>query len=211
MRIKRTVSRLIAMATLLVAAACTDGIIRNSEIIPDRRIPIAWSYYSDDNPSRGMHTITYDILKDCHFGVFATATGNNDFDDNSIAGNYLYNHEFGDGADDIWRGIPTAYWPLGSSSKLSFFLYAPYDATLEHIKLDGYERGALQFDYSPSADNIAGQFDLCVADAALTLNRTYSTSPIDVSFVHCLTKVMLYARYAGASTSGYQVRIDEVA
>lgn len=199
----------VAAAFMLTACSGNESDSNPDMPIPDDRRPIMLSSATSDM-TRGMQPLDYDMLKERHFGVFAAYTAEEDFGESSVAGNYLYNHEFEESGEGFWHGSPAAYWPLGTSSKLTFFAYAPYDRSLTQVGLDSYRSGALQIDYRPSTENIADQLDLCVADATATLDRTDSGAAMPIVFEHCLTHVSFYARYTGTPPAGYKVKVDEI-
>ncbi len=201
----------LGVATLCIVACSTGRPAPQPLPQPDPTAPIVLS--PDAPATRGRQELNDDQLKEQHFGVFAAYTGAGDFDPaEDLVGNYLYNHQIAFSAEDnLWHGTPAAaYWPLDPASKLSFFAYAPYDASLSQVQVESYEKGVFQLDYSPSTTNIAVQADFCVADATTSLDRVRADGDIPIEFVHTLTRVNFYARYKGTPPAGYAVKIDEL-
>lgn len=196
-----------AIAVPLVVSCTGRGPDRPGIEPPDAPVPIVMS---PDRVTRGMHELDYDILKDRHFGVFAAYTGEELFGSSSVVGDYMSNHEFSEGTGGVWSGLPSVYWPPVSTSRLSFFAYAPYDGRQEQLRFDTSVPGQFSIWYSPSTTDIAGQLDLCIVDAARTMDKTYADAPVRLSFEHCLTKVAFYARYKGTPPQGYTIRVDEI-
>ncbi|EKU87846.1 hypothetical protein HMPREF9447_04592 [Bacteroides oleiciplenus YIT 12058] len=141
-------------------------------------------------PALAAQTRGTDITTDnfTTFGVMAYLSQGSDFNTTTSTPNFMYNQKV-EKKGSAWEYTPQKYWPGNSGDKLSFFAYAPYNAS--GIKVpDNNATGYPRFTYTVSTKE-ADQTDLLAATPLM--NRTYaSTTGNSVTFnlKHALTKVI---------------------
>lgn len=62
------------------------------------------------------------------FGVFASYTGQYSYESRSVSPDFMYNQQV-KWVNDSWSYSPVKYWPNNENDYVSFFAYAPYEAT----------------------------------------------------------------------------------
>ena len=139
---------------------------------------------------------TPDNLAD--FGVLAYFTQGRGFNPSSTP-NFMYNQKI-EKSGSSWTYSPAKFWPANTNDKLSFFAYAPHNATgltLPGITSTGYP----SFDYQIQSTE-AAQTDLLLAKPMPDKAATDGT--IRFGFKHALTRVVFEVE-AGSGFTGVTV------
>ena len=132
-------------------------------------------------------------------GVLAYFTQGSGFNAASSTPNFMYNQIVTQGSGS-WEYTPTKYWPANSNDKLTFFAYAPHDAT--GLTLPGStDAGYPSFTYQVQATE-AAQTDLLLAKPVP--DKTASNGTVNFSFKHALTRVVLNVE-AGSGFTGVSI------
>lgn len=132
-------------------------------------------------------------------GVLAYFTQGSGFNGASSTPNFMYNQIVTKGSGS-WEYTPTKYWPANSNDKLTFFAYAPHNAT--GLTLPGStDAGYPSFTYQVQATE-AAQTDLLLAKPVP--DKTASEGTVNFSFKHALTRVVLNVE-AGSGFTGVTI------
>ena len=132
-------------------------------------------------------------------GVLAYFTQGSGFNAASSTPNFMYNQIVTRGSGS-WEYTPTKYWPANSNDKLTFFAYAPHNAT--GLTLPGStDAGYPSFTYQVQATE-AAQADLLLAKPVP--DKTASNGTVNFSFKHALTRVVLNVE-AGSGFTGVSI------
>ena len=132
-------------------------------------------------------------------GVLAYFTQGSGFNSASSTPNFMYNQIVTRGSGS-WEYTPTKYWPANSNDKLTFFAYAPHNAT--GLTLPGStDAGYPSFTYQVQATE-AAQADLLLAKPVP--DKTASNGTVNFSFKHALTRVVLNVE-AGSGFTGVSI------
>ena len=132
-------------------------------------------------------------------GVLAYFTQGSGFNAASSTPNFMYNQIVTRGSGS-WEYTPTKYWPANSNDKLTFFAYAPHNAT--GLTLPGStDAGYPSFTYQVQATE-AAQADLLLAKPVP--DKTASDGTVNFSFKHALTRVVLNVE-AGSGFTGVSI------
>lgn len=137
-------------------------------------------------------------------GIYAAATGPNDYDSATHTANYLQNIEVErTDAAGQWTTAQTYYWPVG---KATLFGYAPYNAAGSTIINTAF--GAPIIDFTVHSDQTK-QIDLLVASAVN--NATKTPNAVSIPMKHALTKVGFSARISHNSNETQHINWIRVA
>lgn len=131
-------SYLIIATSLLLMACTSETELISSSVKPQQeQVPISFSSYMGRTTRAGQAgAMTTDLLKSQGFGVFAYYTEGSDYD-GTTKPNFMYNQKVYN-PSGTWTYSPLKYWPNDNttadnngatgttSSKMSFFAYAPY-------------------------------------------------------------------------------------
>ena len=132
-------------------------------------------------------------------GVLAYLTQGSEFTPASSTPNFMYNQEVTK-AGSSWTYTPIKFWPANSNDKLTFFAYAPHNAT--GLTLPGStDAGYPSFTYEVKATE-AEQTDLLLASPVL--NQTAGAGTVNFSFKHALTRVVTNVE-AGSGFTGVTI------
>ncbi|UBD68186.1 fimbrillin family protein [Bacteroides sp. BFG-257] len=132
-------------------------------------------------------------------GVLAYLTQGSEFTPASSTPNFMYNQEVTK-AGSSWTYTPIKFWPANSNDKLTFFAYAPHNAT--GLTLPGStDAGYPSFTYEVKATE-AEQTDLLLASPVL--NQTAGAGTVNFSFKHALTRVVINVE-AGSGFTGVTI------
>lgn len=119
---KKNLFSLVALATLTLGSCTNDEVV--NDYSQDNAIQFG-TYMGRD--VQGRATIMDDAkLQTTGFGVFASYTGSDDWNNNKP--DFMYNQEV-TYASNAWSYSPVKYWPTTKNDQISFFAYAPYAAT----------------------------------------------------------------------------------
>ena len=146
---------------------------------PQGNIPVG---FSGDVPGTRA-TKEYESAADLtDIGVFAYFT-NGAFSEGSSTPNFMYN-QLVEKKNGTWQYTPLKYWPNNDSDKISFFAYAPHNAT-GVTPSNATQKGYPSFTYTtPTAE--ADQVDLLAATPIINQNG----GSVDFKMQHALTKVV---------------------
>ena len=109
---------LIALATLSVTSCSKNETIMS---VPKMDAIEFGTYLGQDVESRGVELTNTNFE---NFGVFASYTGQADWNNNTP--NFMYNQLVTKNGG-AWEYSPLKYWPTTKGDKISFFAYAPHD------------------------------------------------------------------------------------
>lgn len=124
-------------------------------------------------------------------GVFASYTGQGNFDDHYSTGstlNYMYNQKITRAnSSSPWTYSPMKYWPNKAGDKITFFAYAPHTDNIKTGALEvpgKTDKGKLYF-YYVTPLKAEEQVDLLVATAV----NTTKTGTVGLTFQHLTAKL----------------------
>lgn len=123
---------LIAGALLLTACSNDEAQTDDSGYKPSSdAIGFDAAYDGTDNAqTRASGDIFNDAtLQGKAIGVFASYTGNLKYENTTVSSNFMWNQEVTYNSTDKWNYTPVKYWPNAADEYVSFFAYAPYEAT----------------------------------------------------------------------------------
>lgn len=83
------------------------------------------TYLGRDAQGRAAVT-NISLIRTSGWGVFASYTGQENFNAESSTPNFMYNQKISVGNGDIMSYSPLKYWPTTKDDKVTFFAYAPY-------------------------------------------------------------------------------------
>lgn len=179
------------MCGLLILAACNmacspedDRLPGNSgnPESPEASSPSPIGFSTDASDTRGTGygpTVLPEAI-----GVYASQT-HGEFDGSSAMINFMQNQKVEHDAEkNTWSYKPVKFWPEEPTDKLSFFAYAPYNATGLSSFPESTTTGYPKLNYLVTGEE-ASQTDLLVAPPVL--NRT--SGDIKFSLKHALVKV----------------------
>lgn len=188
----------------MLIAGCSQNEI--TEISPDVAPAVGFSVFATPQ-TRGEVTDNAAIqVANKGFGVLAYYTGQNNFATSNTP-NFMWNQQvkFASGA---WGYTPVKYWPNTDGDKISFFAYAPYEASptgtptsgsgivLSTAAFSGYP--TISFAVHQTASK---QTDLVATDATQTgddqtVNLQKTTGKVAFKFKHVLTRLNFKAKLA---------------
>jgi hypothetical protein len=117
-------------AAALVAACSNDADEAENGYVPSDNA-IAFDASADDGQTRAPGQINSDAnLRGTSFGVFGSYTGALKYENTTVSPDFMYNEKVTyDNGSGKWSYRPVKYWPNDSREYVSFFAYAPYEAT----------------------------------------------------------------------------------
>lgn len=125
-------------------------------------------------------------------GVFAYFT-HGDFDETTSTPNFMYN-QLVEKKSGAWLYSPLKYWPNNDSDKITFFAYAPHNATGVTLS-SATQKGYSAITYTaPKAE--ADQVDLLAAVPITNQNK----GSVDFKMQHALTKVVFNVKSSDGTT-----------
>lgn len=178
------------MCGLLILAACNMACSPEDDRLPGNSVnpespeassPSPIGFSTDASGTRGTGygpTVLPEAI-----GVYASQT-HGEFDGSSAMMNFMQNQKVEHDAEkNTWSYKPVKFWPWSPADKVSFFAYAPYNATglkLPEKTVTGYPK----LTYTVPATE-KEQTDLLVATPIMERN----SGDINFSLKHALTKV----------------------
>ena len=116
-------------AAALVAACSNDAYFNNEGYEPSNKA-IAFDATEEGATTRATGMIDNDILKasDQGFGVFGSYTGRLTYENTTVSPDFMYNQQV-TYTNGNWSYNPVKYWPNNGTDYVSYFAYAPYEAT----------------------------------------------------------------------------------
>ena len=117
-------------AATLVAACSNDANFDNEGYEPSNKA-IAFDANEEGATTRAIGMI--DSNQDLQaltqgFGVFGSYTGRLTYENTTVSPDFMYNQQV-KYDNNLWTYSPVKYWPNNSTDYVSFFAYAPYEAT----------------------------------------------------------------------------------
>lgn len=173
--------KLTAIAALLLTACA------KSEIETPVKTGEGISFRSSAVSSRAQSLTNDDVNLFKTMGIYAAATGSDDYNAQSHRANYLENikAERTDAASS-WTTAQTYYWPVG---KTTFFAYAPYKAAGSNVINTANGAPVIDFTVNP---NQAAQIDLLIASSVK--NAVKNPNAVTIPMKHALTKIGFSAK-----------------
>lgn len=194
----RTRSLFLAAAALAMAGCSQNTVMETN---PDARAVMKFGVYTGVQ-TKGTETNTAGLKTGGGFGFLAYKTSGWTNEKGGVTPDFLYNENgTWDNSGSAWKYTNTRFWPT-NSDKITFFAYAPYEATPDgtsgKIKLSGKtDTGApiLEFEVNNTDGTINwdAMVDL-VTDCRTDIQDMISTSgtpagTVKFKFSHVLTKV----------------------
>ena len=117
-------------AATLVAACSNDADFDNGGYEPsDKAIAFDATEEGASTRANGMIDSNQDLQALTQgFGVFGSYTGRLTYENTSVSSDFMYNQQV-KYENGVWTYSPVKYWPNNSTDYVSFFAYAPYEAT----------------------------------------------------------------------------------
>lgn len=122
-------------------------------------------------------------------GVFAYLTEGSGFNASTSTPNFMYN-QLVTRNGTTWSYTPVKYWPTNANDKVSFFAYAPHNAS-GLTPCANTQKGYPLFTYTVPELEI-NQVDLLVSNSLL--NCVQTSGSLNFIMKHALTKVTVYAK-----------------
>lgn len=195
---------LVAMTVMAMSSCSSD----EPNVGPEfSTTPIGFgSYVGRDAETRA--TVALKGVND--FGVFAFYTGNKAWADytSKDTPNFMNNQKVvgtpGKSDKDNWSYTydPVKYWPNNEGDKLSFFAYAPYDATMQwNYNAADPNKGSYLACTVPSDVKNQKDFLVCLEDtkkrySTIDLTKPLETSQIEFRFKHAMARICFKVAYA---------------
>ena len=176
--------------TILSVAGCTDDIASTTKEETVLR------FRCDSVETRSAGYVQSGANAILTMGVYASYTSTNWT--NSSPHNFMINQQVKrDNANSFWEYSPETYWP--SSGYISFFTYAPYNATgLEITNEDGNAINSTTSGVPQLLFNVqqqpAEQIDLLIAPSRMNQTRMTAGGYVNVLLRHALTRICFAAR-----------------
>ena len=172
-------------ALALAALATTSCSNEETKAIEPQSNAIEFgTYLGRDAQSRGSE-FTTNAMKTQGFGVFAAYTGQTALSAyTGTEANFMKNTKV-TFSDPSWTYSPVKYWPNNPDDKVSFFAYAPYDAS----KTCTLTSGNLMVPFTV-ANTVTDQIDLVWNNKPVTdLTKQKITETVNFTFQHALAKI----------------------
>ncbi|MCM1332215.1 MAG: fimbrillin family protein [Bacteroides sp.] len=207
------------MAMAAVAAFLSGGCAQGDEPSSAGENQVMFGACINDDAESRAFVADKSNLNKTGFGVFASSTGNGDFNPDAAAGftpDFMYNQEVlwkagsSGGVDDgTWHYQPSKIWP---ASKLSFFAYAPYAADFGATGITGFTgtdaSGSPKISFKMDSD-VDRHIDLLYSDAEKTLNLN-KAGHVQFRFMHALSRIGFRRIVETALDAGTTVTITGV-
>lgn len=151
-------------------------------------VPVAFGAVAVPVETRAGEITTANITS---MGVYASYTGQGNFNDGSSPLNYMFNQKITrTGSASPWTYTPVKYWPKQAGDKITFFAYAPHSDNMKAGAFDGPGKtntGELSFYYVTPTD-AAEQVDLLIATSVNT-TKPGSGGTVGFTFRHLMAKL----------------------
>lgn len=151
-------------------------------------VPVAFGATAVPVETRAGEITTANITS---MGVYASYTGQGNFNDSSSPLNYMVNQKITrTNGSSPWTYTPVKYWPKKAGDKITFFAYAPHTDAMKAGAFDvpgKTDKGELYFHYATPSD-ADGQVDLLVATSVNT-TKPGSGGTVGFTFRHLMAKV----------------------
>ena len=112
-------------AALVLFMGCEQG------LKPAKESPILFDVAATAPETRAANAITSDAkLREKPVGIFASYTGKLTYENTTVSPDYMYNQKV-EYTGEHWEYTPVKLWPNDANDYVSFFAYAPYEASPE--------------------------------------------------------------------------------
>ena len=116
-------------AAALVAACSNDAYEVESGYVPSNDAIVFDATEDNGTGTRAAGEINnVDALRATSFGVFASYTGRETYENATVSSDFMHNQQV-TFSSSVWTYAPVKYWPNNGDENISFFAYAPYEAT----------------------------------------------------------------------------------
>lgn len=205
---------MMAMAALAIAGCSQNEV---TDVNPDIHPAIGFDVYTGVQ-TKGAETTTATLKDGGNFGILAFYTGASNWATakDKAQPNFMYNEKVYYKTDS-WTYDATKYWPSNSDHMITFFAYAPYEASptaggnSKGIVLSGKtEKGIPFIDFTlKGADRLDEMVDLVVADKS---DETYSKNngTVNFKFQHILSKVLFKVKLKSALSGGTRIFVKKL-
>jgi len=121
---------IVLTAAVLLAACNNDADSPSGEgYLPSDRA-ITFDASEEEAATRANGMMDDDVLKQKGFGVFGSYTGKLTYENTTVSSDFMYNQQVTyNTTGNVWEYQPLKYWPNTPTDYVSFFAYAPYEAT----------------------------------------------------------------------------------
>lgn len=117
-------------AAALVAACSNEADEVESGYMPSNDAIVFDASTDDGLTTRASGEINNAALQTKGFGVFGSYTGRLTYENTTVSSDFMYNQQVTfNNTSNAWEYSPVKYWPNDSRDYVSFFAYAPYEAT----------------------------------------------------------------------------------
>ena len=120
---------LILMTAATLMAACSN----DAEEVVSGYVPsnntIAFDATEEGSATRATGMMDNSALQTKGFGVFGFYTGRLTYENTTVSPDFMYNQQVIFNTNNVWEYTPVKYWPNDNRDYVSFFAYAPYEAT----------------------------------------------------------------------------------
>lgn len=218
------------LAAVLAVACSKDVVAGKSESFSD--IGIEFSAHSSPLETKGYISDTEDILGSWDpststfnpgtgiglFAFYQKAKSNGypvDFNGDFKRPDFMYNQKIDvsttDGVSYSCSYSPKKYWPNSDNDQLSFFAYAPYDASAswEDMKIEASLDGMKVRRHYEVRTLLEEQTDYLWSDPSLNLKKAHVGETIDFSFRHICSRIGVSCRIDIDDDDAY-VTVDRV-
>lgn len=209
---------MMAMAALAMAGCSQNEV---TDVNPDTHPAVGFDVYTGV-PTRGAETTTTTLQDNTkgNFGILAFYTGASNWEaaKATTQPNFMYNEKVHyDVGNTSWAYDDIKYWPSNPNHMISFFAYAPYEATpttagnTKGIVLSGKtDKGIPFIDFTlKDATKLTEMVDLVVADQH---DRKYTDNSgmVDFKFGHILSKVLFKVKLKNALSGNTRIFVKKL-
>lgn len=119
---------LLVTAALLLVACQQDAVDQTDGYVPSSEA-ISFDAATGGTETRAVGEINDNAaLRAKSFGVFACRTGKESYENATVSSDFMHNQQV-TYASSAWTYSPVKYWPNNADEHISFFAYAPHEAT----------------------------------------------------------------------------------
>lgn len=206
---------MMAMATLAIAGCAQNEVI---DVNPDIHPAVGFDVYTGVQTKGAETTTTTLKAADAGFGILGFYTGASNWETAKATAqpNFMYNEKAYYNSSS-WTYDETKYWPSNSNHMITFFAYAPYEATpttsgnTKGIVLSGkMEQGIPFIDFTlKGADQLDKMVDLVVADKS---DEKYAdnSGTVNFKFKHILSKVQFNVKLKNALSGSTRIFVKKL-
>lgn len=205
---------MMAMAALAIAGCAQNEV---TDVNPDIHPAVGFDVYTGVQ-TKGAETTTTTLKNGDGFGILGFYTGASNWETAKATAqpNFMYNEKAYYNTSS-WTYDDTKYWPSNSNHMITFFAYAPYEATpttsgnTKGIVLSGKtEQGIPFIDFTlKGADKLDKMVDLVVADKS---DEKYADNngTVNFKFKHILSKVQFKVKLKNALSGSTRIFVKRL-